>query len=110
MARGWISRVARRHTPLASPAHAPRPHLTTPQILYSDSLRQAASPKSWDPLFLAFSFFVLAFFSFEAGATCVANPHYARRCALGAAHGRDGGWAGAGPGWHAGDAASPSVC
>ncbi|KAL4447395.1 hypothetical protein ABPG75_004614 [Micractinium tetrahymenae] len=52
--------------------------LLTIMILYSDSFRVAATPKSADPYFLAFSFFVLGFFSLEAAAGCLANPRYAR--------------------------------
>lgn len=53
--------------------------LPTVQILYSDSLRQACTPKSADPYFLAFTIFVLVAFCLEAAASCLANPHYAKR-------------------------------
>jgi hypothetical protein len=53
-------------------------HLLPPQILYSDSLRQACTPKSADPYFLAFTCCVAVVFSLEAAAGCLANPRYAK--------------------------------
>ncbi|KAI7843293.1 hypothetical protein COHA_003125 [Chlorella ohadii] len=52
--------------------------LLTILILYAGSFRLAVAPKSTDPLFLAFSIFVMVFFSLEAGLTCLANPRYAK--------------------------------
>ena len=50
------------------------------QILYSDSFRQACAPSSADPLFLAFSIFVMSFFTVEILANYAANPQYLRTC------------------------------
>ncbi|KAL4852756.1 Ras guanine nucleotide exchange factor W [Chlorella vulgaris] len=52
--------------------------ILTIMILYSDSLRQACTPKSADPYFLAFTCFVAVVFSLEAAAGCLANPRYAK--------------------------------
>jgi hypothetical protein len=46
--------------------------------LYSDSLRQACTPQSADPYFLAFAIFVMAAFTLECSLSILANPRYAK--------------------------------